>query len=133
MDECNGTNVCNAENGTCTNAIGSYTCMCKDGFTGKGSVCDSTFSRVDFFNQGVTFSFLYVSDVNECATGEHDCHPNAFCIDIAGSWVCSCLSGFTGNGTFCTGEFFANAFGTSFHMYIHILSVILSFCLFVRL
>ena len=131
MDECNGTNACNSENGTCTNVIGSYTCICSNGFTGNGSVCDSKSFRAEFLSWrcyshgGVTFMevlrfklFFNLLDVNECETGDHDCHSNAFCSDFAGSWVCSCLNGFTGNGTVCTGEVFANSFCTFFPMYI---------------
>ena len=42
-------------------------------------------------------------DVNECSSGLHDCHSNATCEDVAGSFECYCNDGFTGNGTLCTG------------------------------
>ena len=45
-------------------------------------------------------------DVDECASSEsNDCHPDASCNNTVGSYVCTCLSGFEGNGTFCTGNF----------------------------
>ena len=45
------------------------------------------------------------SDINECAiNGSHNCHKHANCSNVVGSFNCSCLNGFTGNGTFCEGE-----------------------------
>lgn len=47
-----------------------------------------------------------VLDVNECASSaSNDCHPDASCNNTVGSYDCACLSGFEGNGTFCTGNF----------------------------
>ena len=43
-------------------------------------------------------------DINECTTNTHDCDPDAFCTDTDGSFNCTCNSGYTGNGTSCTGE-----------------------------
>lgn len=43
-------------------------------------------------------------DINECVMG-HDCHDNAGCFNTLGSYNCTCIPGFTGNGTYCTGIF----------------------------
>ena len=32
-----------------------------------------------------------------------DCHVNADCVDIVGDYECHCTTGYTGNGTHCTG------------------------------
>ena len=45
-------------------------------------------------------SFL---DINECTSGTHNCDSNAACTNTAGSFICACNSGFSGNGTSCTG------------------------------
>ena len=39
--------------------------------------------------------------VDECATGLHNCHPDATCLDTEDAFVCSCLQGFTGDGQLC--------------------------------
>ena len=44
IDECVlGSDNCH-DNATCMNSIGSYTCMCNDGFEGNGSHCISEFN-----------------------------------------------------------------------------------------
>ena len=40
-------------------------------------------------------------DVNEC--DQSPCHDNATCVNEIGSFECSCLEGFTGNGSQCLG------------------------------
>ena len=49
------------------------------------------------------FSCL-LSDIDECHTGSHDCDANATCNNTIGSFDCSCLDGFSGNGKKCTGN-----------------------------
>ena len=39
--------------------------------------------------------------VNECASGVHDCHADAACLDTEDGFTCACLSGFTGDGQAC--------------------------------
>ena len=33
-----------------------------------------------------------------------DCHVNADCVDIVGGYECHCTTGYTGNGTHCSGQ-----------------------------
>ena len=43
-------------------------------------------------------------DVNECSLdGLNNCHGDANCSDTPGSFECSCLAGYRGNGTECYG------------------------------
>ena len=49
---------------------------------------------------------LYVTpDIDECIERNDDCHRNATCINNEGSFSCSCMSGLSGNGTYCEGRY----------------------------
>jgi len=42
-------------------------------------------------------------DIDECELDMDNCHVNATCVDVIGSFVCTCNNGFDGNGVDCTG------------------------------
>ena len=46
---------------------------------------------------------MYV-DINECEDNPEICDINANCTNTIGSYMCSCSSGYTGNGIMCTGK-----------------------------
>ena len=46
---------------------------------------------------------MFRLDIPECLLGSHDCHVNATCRDIPGSFECTCNEGFTGDGRDCQG------------------------------
>ncbi len=44
-------------------------------------------------------------DVDECTEDTDDCHSNASCTNVPGSFNCTCYSGFRGDGVEnCTGK-----------------------------
>ena len=43
-------------------------------------------------------------DVDECSI-DNECHGNAQCRNTDGSYTCSCLDGYAGDGRNCTGRF----------------------------
>ena len=43
-------------------------------------------------------------DINECEDDPEFCGMNANCTNTVGSYMCSCSSGYTEDGTMCTGE-----------------------------
>ena len=46
------------------------------------------------------------SDINECDDHEgNNCHQNATCTDTIGSYTCTCMLGYSGNGTICDGVY----------------------------
>lgn len=45
------------------------------------------------------------SDVDECEIGAHNCDMHASCLNVPGSFKCSCREGWVGNGIKCIGEF----------------------------
>ena len=44
---------------------------------------------------------LRMIDINECKYDTDPCHPNATCNNTGGSYICTCDTGYTGNGTTC--------------------------------
>jgi len=42
-----------------------------------------------------------LTDVNECGLDTDNCHVNATCADVIGSFECTCNSGFEGDGVNC--------------------------------
>ncbi|XP_072175589.1 uncharacterized protein [Diadema setosum] len=82
--QCEETNECllpvspcdiNAE---CFNMpLGSFQCVCFDGYSGDGTVC---------------------SDINECVLGTAVCDPDANCTNTEGSYICTCNEGLIGDG-----------------------------------
>ena len=53
------------------------------------------------------YILLYVqfikTDVDECSENTHDCDSNADCTNTDGSYNCACKTGWSGDGTSCTG------------------------------
>ena len=53
--------------------------------------------------------FPFPPDVVECNSEQlHNCHSDALCSDEEGSFSCTCITGFAGNGTFCYSKYRAN-------------------------
>ena len=53
----------------------------------------------------VNGAFLHATDVDECTTGEANCHVNALCSNTVGLYVCRCIRGYEGDGKTCAGGF----------------------------
>ena len=51
------------------------------------------------------------TDIDECEQDTDNCHVNATCVDVIGSFECECNSGFEGDGVDCTGKRFLHIFG----------------------
>ena len=49
-------------------------------------------------------TLIFPLDVDECIPETHTCSENAICSNLPGSYLCECMRGFTGNGTYCTGK-----------------------------
>ena len=45
----------------------------------------------------------YFLDVDECDLGTDECADLATCDNTAGSYDCTCIDGYEGNGVTCTG------------------------------
>ena len=51
----------------------------------------------------LTISHYNFADIDECASGAHVCSDVALCLNTPGSYNCSCLDGYDGDGFNCTG------------------------------
>lgn len=62
--------------------------------------CTLVATFIDFFVFGPC---NFLADINECEVLTHNCHPDAECTNLNGSFYCTCNHGFRGNGTDCEG------------------------------
>ena len=46
---------------------------------------------------------IIITDVDECDAATNTCDANAVCENTQGSYTCTCMSGYTGDGKECTG------------------------------
>ncbi len=81
VDECAaGADNC-ADDATCTNTMGDFSCACNAGYQGDGTVC---------------------ADIDECSVHTDDCADDAACTNTAGAFSCACNVGYQGDGVSCT-------------------------------
>jgi hypothetical protein len=71
--------VCGRAGASCVDTVGSFNCVCDEGYAkaSPSAPCH---------------------DVDECASGTHNCAPNADCLNAPGSFSCQCALGFNGDG-----------------------------------
>ena len=48
---------------------------------------------------------LTTTDIDECSSGTDNCNENADCTNAIGTFTCSCVFGYTGDGVTCTGKY----------------------------
>ena len=103
VDECAlGTHNCHI-NAICSDTQGSFSCACNSGFTDAISVPQGTSCTCPSgYTASGTGTMSMCSNINECALGTHNCHPNAACTDMPGSFTCACKPGYSGSGKACT-------------------------------
>ncbi|VDO72668.1 unnamed protein product [Heligmosomoides polygyrus] len=83
---------------TCVGGV----CQCKEGFEGDGFNCTDECPIPPLLDPILITGCSAVSDVNECLRAPYLCDRNAECLNREGSFICTCLSGFAGNGYNCT-------------------------------
>lgn len=97
-------------NGQCVNTIGTYLCVCHDGYelTLDGRLCagrePSFYIILVYLNViGMFYSvFLFFSDINECAVNPGTCGAGT-CLNLDGSYRCICPLGYYLHEETCEG------------------------------
>ena len=74
--------TCDEPHMVCVNDAGDYHCICSSGFNYDGNRCQ---------------------DVDECASGDHDC--DQVCNNAQGGFICSCEKGYERTDGACTGQY----------------------------
>jgi len=69
------------------------------------------------------------ADIDECERGTDNCHVNAICTDVIGSFVCTCNSGFEGNGVNCTSKRFLRTIAKEGMSLTYILALVFYYCM----
>ena len=49
---------------------------------------------------------LIHTDINECTNATDNCSAVATCMDTDGSYICTCITGYSGDGVTCEGKIF---------------------------
>ena len=56
----------------------------------------------------IHFSHFYLfSDEDECQDQKHNCDVNALCNNTFGSYNCTCVNGYSGDGVSCLGTYYS--------------------------
>ena len=103
IDECEvSTDNCDNQTTFCLNTLGNFDCLCLSGYINpNGTSCDRKLN----LNHPLCccyFIFCHNIELDECSDPSlNDCDVNANCTDIPGSYMCDCVLGYDGNGTFC--------------------------------
>ena len=75
-------------------------CVCNIGYDGNGIVCEGT-CLYECAALCTIIEFLCLLDIDECNAGNNNCHPQARCCNIEGSFACICNEGYIGDGVKC--------------------------------
>ena len=67
------------------------------------------------------FQYLFHPDIDECSTEIHNCAARAICTNTNGSYTCTCIEGYEGDGVNCHGKFIFMVF---IYIYIYIYNYI---------
>jgi hypothetical protein len=81
-------------------SCGTTSCMACTAPANAAPTCDGTLCGFTC-NTGYTANGASCVDINECATNNGGCSPDATCANTPGSRTCTCNAGFTGNGVTC--------------------------------
>ena len=64
------------------------------------------FPALEWLRTYYGLNYPFPTDIDECTTGQNNCHVNALCSNTVGLYVCRCVRGYVGDGKICTGMSF---------------------------
>ena len=67
-----------------------------------------SFCRIGYHSKHQHAACYFFADVDECQDHTHNCHVNAQCNNTIGSFNCTCLQGYSGDGVNCSGMIYVN-------------------------
>ena len=85
----------------CINIPGSFLCNCSEGYVLNEDSFSCDGERI-LISKLILNSLLCLTDIDECLSDP--CHSNATCNNTIGSFICTCVGGFSGDGFQCDGE-----------------------------
>lgn len=122
IDECasDHLNDCDPQTTRCVNLPGSFECKCRPGFKKDTSLTAGHLENpTDVIRAGERRLVQRCTDVNECLDGKlNQCHPQARCVNLAGSYKCQCRRGYLGNGFECH-KWFSSATNVAAYLHRH--------------
>ena len=104
LDECSLQLHNCSSNSQCINTMGSFSCICKSGYTGVNCTGKMPSAGTSFREFLITKCFVSFVDINECSLSIDNCHEKATCFNTEGSFLCKCKPGYEGDGTSCSGR-----------------------------
>ena len=60
--------------------------------------------KVSYILHILKLNGFFSSDINECTIGTDNCDVHAVCTNTVGSFICTCRSGYDGDGITCSGK-----------------------------
>lgn len=106
----------------CTNDVGSFVCVCNDGYFGDGTndcsivdcfvnvigvfdcVCDVGLDGVIKWDVVVQVYEGSCAEINLCLDGIYNCNVNVICTDLLVDFLCVCNVGYSGDGVSCIND-----------------------------
>lgn len=99
-DHAFGVNNCSVF-AACTNFAGFYDCDCEDGFYGDGFECADG-DECGNGTIGTAGVSAFGMPIEDSYYGSEECDQNATCANVEGSYNCTCVTGYRGDGFKCS-------------------------------